>query len=269
MAPFPAPAPGRPRRHARRGRHVRQRHADLLALPPGRGPQPQGRSCPACEQITLGGEASPRRPAGGSPGHVPRRPDVPGLRVDRVRLHHLGARRVARASPSTPSSASRTPPPTCASRTASCGCAPARGCSATPASRAGGWTPPPRSASGAARVTSSRSSATASLFRGRTSEVINVGGRQGPPTARRGPDRRARPRGAGPRLRPPQQADRLHRRRRHRARRRRRPPPTSSTIRRDVKEAVADLPRAWQPRSITLVDTIETRGGKTVRGTEA
>jgi acyl-coenzyme A synthetase/AMP-(fatty) acid ligase len=38
-------------------------------------------------------------------------------------------------------------------------------------------------------------------------------------------------------------------------------------IRRGVKEAVADLPRAWQPRSVTVVDALETRGGKTVRGT--
>lgn len=36
-------------------------------------------------------------------------------------------------------------------------------------------------------------------------------------------------------------------------------------IRRDIKRAVADLPGAWQPRSVTLVDAIETRGGKTVR----
>ncbi len=42
----------------------------------------------------------------------------------------------------------------------------------------------------------------------------------------------------------------------------------ADTIRRDVKEAVADLPRAWQPRSVTVVDAVETRGGKTVRGTE-
>ncbi len=34
-----------------------------------------------------------------------------------------------------------------------------------------------------------------------------------------------------------------------------------------VKDAVADLPRAWHPRSINLVETVETRGGKTVRGT--
>jgi acyl-CoA synthetase (AMP-forming)/AMP-acid ligase II len=39
-------------------------------------------------------------------------------------------------------------------------------------------------------------------------------------------------------------------------------------IRRVVKDATADLPRAWQPRSITIVDQFETRGGKTVRGTQ-
>lgn len=39
-------------------------------------------------------------------------------------------------------------------------------------------------------------------------------------------------------------------------------------IRAQIKEAVADLPRAWQPRSVTLVDSIETRGGKTIRGME-
>jgi len=37
-------------------------------------------------------------------------------------------------------------------------------------------------------------------------------------------------------------------------------------IRSEVKAAVADLPRAWHPRSVTFVDTIETRGGKTIRG---
>jgi acyl-CoA synthetase (AMP-forming)/AMP-acid ligase II len=42
----------------------------------------------------------------------------------------------------------------------------------------------------------------------------------------------------------------------------------ADNIRRDVRDAVADLPRAWQPRSVTLVDALETRGGKTVRGTE-
>jgi acyl-CoA synthetase (AMP-forming)/AMP-acid ligase II len=40
-------------------------------------------------------------------------------------------------------------------------------------------------------------------------------------------------------------------------------------IRRAVKAAMADLPRAWQPRSINFVDELETRGGKTVRGTQA
>jgi acyl-CoA synthetase (AMP-forming)/AMP-acid ligase II len=39
-------------------------------------------------------------------------------------------------------------------------------------------------------------------------------------------------------------------------------------LRREIKEAVADLPRAWQPRSVTLLDDLEIRGGKTVRGTE-
>ena len=35
-------------------------------------------------------------------------------------------------------------------------------------------------------------------------------------------------------------------------------------IRAEIKDAVADLPRAWQPRSVTFVDAIETKGGKTV-----
>jgi acyl-CoA synthetase (AMP-forming)/AMP-acid ligase II len=37
-------------------------------------------------------------------------------------------------------------------------------------------------------------------------------------------------------------------------------------IRTAIKEAVADLPRAWHPRSVVFVDDIETRGTKTVRG---
>jgi acyl-CoA synthetase (AMP-forming)/AMP-acid ligase II len=40
-------------------------------------------------------------------------------------------------------------------------------------------------------------------------------------------------------------------------------------IRQQIKDAVSDLPRAAQPRSITFVDALETRGGKTVRGTGA
>jgi len=40
------------------------------------------------------------------------------------------------------------------------------------------------------------------------------------------------------------------------------------SIRTQIKEAVADLPRAWQPRSVTFVDAIETKGGKTIRGME-
>jgi acyl-coenzyme A synthetase/AMP-(fatty) acid ligase len=39
-------------------------------------------------------------------------------------------------------------------------------------------------------------------------------------------------------------------------------------VRRAVNEVVADLPRACRPRSVSLVDAIQTRGGKTVRGTE-
>jgi len=41
------------------------------------------------------------------------------------------------------------------------------------------------------------------------------------------------------------------------------------TLRSEVTAAVADLPRAWHPRSVSFVDAIETRGGKTVRGTQA
>jgi acyl-coenzyme A synthetase/AMP-(fatty) acid ligase len=40
-------------------------------------------------------------------------------------------------------------------------------------------------------------------------------------------------------------------------------------IRRDIKTAVADLPRAWHPRSVTFVDAIQTRGEKTIRRMEA
>ena len=40
------------------------------------------------------------------------------------------------------------------------------------------------------------------------------------------------------------------------------------SIRMQIKEAVADMPRAWQPRSVTFVDAIETKGGKTIRGME-
>jgi acyl-CoA synthetase (AMP-forming)/AMP-acid ligase II len=39
-------------------------------------------------------------------------------------------------------------------------------------------------------------------------------------------------------------------------------------LRQAVKEAVSDLPRACQPRSVNPVDAIETRGGKTIRGIE-
>jgi len=42
----------------------------------------------------------------------------------------------------------------------------------------------------------------------------------------------------------------------------------ADAVRRAVKDATADLPRAWQPRSVSLVDELETQGGKTVRGTQ-
>jgi acyl-CoA synthetase (AMP-forming)/AMP-acid ligase II len=40
------------------------------------------------------------------------------------------------------------------------------------------------------------------------------------------------------------------------------------TIRLEIKGAVADLPRAWQPRNVTFVDAVETRGEKIVRRME-
>jgi acyl-CoA synthetase (AMP-forming)/AMP-acid ligase II len=40
-------------------------------------------------------------------------------------------------------------------------------------------------------------------------------------------------------------------------------------LRGEIRAAVADLPRAWQPRSVLFVDAIETLGGKTVRRMEA
>jgi acyl-CoA synthetase (AMP-forming)/AMP-acid ligase II len=41
------------------------------------------------------------------------------------------------------------------------------------------------------------------------------------------------------------------------------------TLREQIRDAVADLPRAWQPRSVAFVDSIQTRGDKTVRRVEA
>jgi acyl-CoA synthetase (AMP-forming)/AMP-acid ligase II len=106
------------------------------------------------------------------------------------------------------------------------------------------------------------------LFRGRTSEVINVGGVKVPPlpvedriTALEGVAM-ARVFGRPSPLTGsivavdivpvggPAKAD-------------------AEKIRRLIKVAVADLPRAWHPRSVTLVEAIETRGGKTVRGVGA
>ncbi len=39
-------------------------------------------------------------------------------------------------------------------------------------------------------------------------------------------------------------------------------------IRLEIKSAVADLPRAWQPRSVAFVETLATKGDKTVRRME-
>ena len=40
-------------------------------------------------------------------------------------------------------------------------------------------------------------------------------------------------------------------------------------VREQIRDAVADLPRAWQPRSVAFVDSIRTLGDKTVRRMEA
>jgi acyl-CoA synthetase (AMP-forming)/AMP-acid ligase II len=40
-------------------------------------------------------------------------------------------------------------------------------------------------------------------------------------------------------------------------------------MRREIKDAVADLPRAWHPRSVRFVEALETRGAKTVRGMQS
>jgi acyl-coenzyme A synthetase/AMP-(fatty) acid ligase len=40
-------------------------------------------------------------------------------------------------------------------------------------------------------------------------------------------------------------------------------------LRDQIRDAVSDLPRAWQPRSVTFVESIRTRGDKTVRRAEA
>lgn len=39
-------------------------------------------------------------------------------------------------------------------------------------------------------------------------------------------------------------------------------------IRDEIRSAVADLPRAWHPRSVSFVDAIETHASKTVRGVQ-
>ena len=42
-----------------------------------------------------------------------------------------------------------------------------------------------------------------------------------------------------------------------------------AAMKREIKEAVSDLPPAWHPRSVRFVDSVETRGAKTVRGMES
>jgi acyl-coenzyme A synthetase/AMP-(fatty) acid ligase len=37
-------------------------------------------------------------------------------------------------------------------------------------------------------------------------------------------------------------------------------------LRREVRDAVSDLPPAWHPRSVKVVDSLETLGAKTIRG---
>jgi acyl-coenzyme A synthetase/AMP-(fatty) acid ligase len=41
------------------------------------------------------------------------------------------------------------------------------------------------------------------------------------------------------------------------------------SIREQIRDAVSDLPRAWQPRSVAFVESIQTLGDKTVRRVEA
>jgi acyl-coenzyme A synthetase/AMP-(fatty) acid ligase len=40
-------------------------------------------------------------------------------------------------------------------------------------------------------------------------------------------------------------------------------------IRVEIKEALADLPPAWHPRSVKFVEAVATRDAKTVRGMES
>lgn len=40
----------------------------------------------------------------------------------------------------------------------------------------------------------------------------------------------------------------------------------TDALKRDIRAAVADLPSAWRPRSISVVEVLETRGAKTLRG---
>ncbi|WP_435770486.1 class I adenylate-forming enzyme family protein [Nocardioides sp. SYSU DS0651] len=46
------------------------------------------------------------------------------------------------------------------------------------------------------------------------------------------------------------------------------PDADQAALREQVRNAVGDLPRAWHPRSITFVEALEIRGGKTIRRIE-
>ena len=153
---------------------LRQRHTDLLALPPRRGPQPSGRAPPPASRSRWAAKTSPadlleelrttfpvarvsQVYASTEFGSITSVHDgMPGL-VDRRRC-----------------GAESTRHPTSAPRTASSGCAPRRGCWATQTSRparhardTAAWQP----TGDLVEIVGRRV-----LFRGRQSEVINVGG---------------------------------------------------------------------------------------------
>ena len=172
VAPFPASAERRPRGPPLRRRHLRQRHADLLALPARRGPQPSSPTPPAWSRSpsaarpappTSSTSSAPPFPSPGCPRCTHRPSSAPSRRSTTA----------CRASRSGLSGARRTRPPTYAPRTASSGCGPRPACSVTPT----------RPTATAASSTAWRPTGdlveivgTRVLFRGRQSEIINVGG---------------------------------------------------------------------------------------------
>ena len=223
---------------------MRQRHPDLLALPPGRGAQPHRRVARTATDHAWwrsGPSGSPRRTA----APLPRGQRLPGLRLHGASLHHLGARRPPRPSRRA-LHGDDNPRPTSASTTASSGCVPVRACWATPAPTA---RVAPTRKRGAPRATWSRSSATGFCSRAADPEVINVGGVKVHPLPVEQrilalPDVEA-----AARLRPAQQAHGRHRRGRHRAVRR-----CGAANLAEVRQSVdrgggQNLPRACQPRT--------------------